>query len=566
MTLDNGGTSGALTTAKMYLGGYHVGTDGSPGQSGYASNDPSSFFQIGTGSVSGGAQIAYPAVWQNVILTPFQISNLAAGADPRSVQSSGLFSYADLNNASVIQDLIQTALFWTASGGTYTVVSDPYVIAPSPVGIQCIGVTQTTAKPASGTTIPITTTWASVSGNLLNVVIYSATQPTGVTDTAGNNFGSAVFQQHSASTSSWISLYSVLGCVTAASDTITVTFASNPLGVAEISVSEFSPGTTGAHWTVTGDGGLTNFQDFPSVTLAQLPNPLVTTNPNDLILFLACLPNSFQGLFLPNQFPQLGSTMWNTDQVFYRITGATGSYTSPKTQNNNSANNFLAMVAFGVTSGPTGHTWVSNGQQTGGSGAYSPGTQSVNYILANFANDGDTITLPAGTFDWGANTGTGVSTTITKAITLQGVNPGSPGNTAPESAFTTIIRNNNGNNNNPVVNMINATAPTTGHITLAYLCIKQNVDNSAAAGHPNFALVLDRSDVVEEQALLDRAIAAAHALAALPPQAFALSKRQIRQPALDRMKDPVLDAAVERLWTAPETASEDGALRQQTSH
>jgi len=38
-----------------------------------------------------------------------------------------------------------------------------------------------------------------------------------------------------------------------------------------------------------------------------------------------------------------------------------------------------------------------------------------------------------------------------------------------------------------------------------------------------------------------------------PPQAFALSKRQIRQPALDRMKDPVLDAAVERIWTAPET-------------
>jgi len=60
-------------------------------------------------------------------------------------------------------------------------------------------------------------------------------------------------------------------------------------------------------------------------------------------------------------------------------------------------------------------------------------------------------------------------------------------------------------------------------------------------------------DVVEEQALLNRAIAAAHALAALPPEAFALSKRQIRQPALDRMKDPVLDAAIERIWTAPET-------------
>src|SRR5262249_56294427 len=60
-------------------------------------------------------------------------------------------------------------------------------------------------------------------------------------------------------------------------------------------------------------------------------------------------------------------------------------------------------------------------------------------------------------------------------------------------------------------------------------------------------------ELVEERALLDRAIAAAHALAALPPQAFALSKRQTRQPALDRMKDPVLDAAIEKIWTAPET-------------
>jgi enoyl-CoA hydratase len=60
-------------------------------------------------------------------------------------------------------------------------------------------------------------------------------------------------------------------------------------------------------------------------------------------------------------------------------------------------------------------------------------------------------------------------------------------------------------------------------------------------------------DVVEPQALLNDAIAAAKALAALPPDAFALSKRQIRAPALERMKNPVLEDAIEQIWTAPET-------------
>ncbi|MBV8418953.1 MAG: hypothetical protein JOZ26_02950, partial [Hyphomicrobiales bacterium] len=60
-------------------------------------------------------------------------------------------------------------------------------------------------------------------------------------------------------------------------------------------------------------------------------------------------------------------------------------------------------------------------------------------------------------------------------------------------------------------------------------------------------------DVVEPQALLERAVAAANALAALPPKAFALTKRQIRAPALERMQRPDLDAAIEQIWTAPET-------------
>jgi enoyl-CoA hydratase len=61
-------------------------------------------------------------------------------------------------------------------------------------------------------------------------------------------------------------------------------------------------------------------------------------------------------------------------------------------------------------------------------------------------------------------------------------------------------------------------------------------------------------DVIEEEhALLDRAVEAANALAALPPRVFALSKRQTREPALERMKNPELDAAIEQIWNAPET-------------
>lgn len=60
-------------------------------------------------------------------------------------------------------------------------------------------------------------------------------------------------------------------------------------------------------------------------------------------------------------------------------------------------------------------------------------------------------------------------------------------------------------------------------------------------------------EVVEPPALLERAVEAANALAALPPKAFALSKRQIRQPALQRMQATDVDAAVEQIWAAPET-------------
>jgi enoyl-CoA hydratase len=60
-------------------------------------------------------------------------------------------------------------------------------------------------------------------------------------------------------------------------------------------------------------------------------------------------------------------------------------------------------------------------------------------------------------------------------------------------------------------------------------------------------------DIIDPQALLDRAVATANALAALPPKAFALSKRQTREPALERMQSRDIDAAIEQIWTAPET-------------
>jgi enoyl-CoA hydratase len=60
-------------------------------------------------------------------------------------------------------------------------------------------------------------------------------------------------------------------------------------------------------------------------------------------------------------------------------------------------------------------------------------------------------------------------------------------------------------------------------------------------------------DVIEPQVLLERAVAAAKSLAALPSKTFALSKRQIGAPALERMQNPQLDAAIEQIWTAPET-------------
>jgi len=61
--------------------------------------------------------------------------------------------------------------------------------------------------------------------------------------------------------------------------------------------------------------------------------------------------------------------------------------------------------------------------------------------------------------------------------------------------------------------------------------------------------------VVDADALLDEAVAAAEMLASRPPAAFAMTKQQLREPALNRIRAGVqlFDHAVHDLWAAPAT-------------
>ena len=62
-------------------------------------------------------------------------------------------------------------------------------------------------------------------------------------------------------------------------------------------------------------------------------------------------------------------------------------------------------------------------------------------------------------------------------------------------------------------------------------------------------------EIVEPDQLLDRALAAARALAALPPATFAMTKGQIRQSLIDRMAGhgSRVDALAEQIWTSADT-------------
>jgi enoyl-CoA hydratase len=62
-------------------------------------------------------------------------------------------------------------------------------------------------------------------------------------------------------------------------------------------------------------------------------------------------------------------------------------------------------------------------------------------------------------------------------------------------------------------------------------------------------------EAVEPAALMERALAAARTLAALPPPTFAATKDQLRQPVADNMArhGARVDARVEQIWTSEET-------------
>jgi enoyl-CoA hydratase len=86
----------------------------------------------------------------------------------------------------------------------------------------------------------------------------------------------------------------------------------------------------------------------------------------------------------------------------------------------------------------------------------------------------------------------------------------------------------------------------------------QRIVYSGATFPPETAVELGLVDeVVPADALIDRALAAAEALAALGPDAFALTKRQIRRPVRERLETdgPRFDPAVDAIWYAPETAA-----------
>jgi enoyl-CoA hydratase len=61
-------------------------------------------------------------------------------------------------------------------------------------------------------------------------------------------------------------------------------------------------------------------------------------------------------------------------------------------------------------------------------------------------------------------------------------------------------------------------------------------------------------EAVESEALVDRAVAAANRLGALPSEVFAMTKAQLRAPALQRMREGAsYDATVAGMWESHET-------------
>ncbi|MEO8602675.1 MAG: enoyl-CoA hydratase/isomerase family protein [bacterium] len=112
--------------------------------------------------------------------------------------------------------------------------------------------------------------------------------------------------------------------------------------------------------------------------------------------------------------------------------------------------------------------------------------------------------------------------------------------------------------------------PTTALEIMRATCAPQHLQRLvydgttvAAADAVGLGLV---DEVVDAEALLDRAVAQAEALLAIAPDAFALSKRQLRGPARERTHAtrPVVDPDVDAIWQAEVTRAAIGRYVERT--
>ena len=124
---DNGGVTGNVKTVSIYYDGVlsQSVTAGGP-VTALVDDDPGSIMYAWPGGIDGGAQIAYPMTWKR-LLTQGEITALAANGNPRVVAPSQLVSFVDLNQASgTIPDLVGPGINWVVTGGTFTVVPNPF--------------------------------------------------------------------------------------------------------------------------------------------------------------------------------------------------------------------------------------------------------------------------------------------------------------------------------------------------------------------------------------------------------------------------------------------------------
>ncbi len=105
---------------------------------------------------------------------------------------------------------------------------------------------------------------------------------------------------------------------------------------------------------------------------------------------------------------------------------------------------------------------------------------------------------------------------------------------------------------------------------LRFLLPERHVQSLVYSGRTMGAAEALEIGLVEEiaagDAVLDAACQAAQRMAAIPADAFAISKRQIRQPAVERMQtlSAATDAEVLEVWSRPETLAGIRAFLEQT--